>query len=753
MDVLDGTKKRTRQKRMRRHLPSAAQVYRFALFSGAGFLLARVELMETVNSFAYAWLTALFSAGTGILPSLIGIIVGKLSVMIAGGWEFADIFSETAVYLCASALLFSVKKLSHKENTFLFAAVGIAFYAASETALVLIKDKTVFNLLFVLLNTVAATASFLLFGNVLKNGISFATAGQQTVTAVFGALLVAGTGGLVILNVNIGAAISIMVLLFSGNVNGAGFASLFGILAGITFGLNSGGAAEYLLPFVLAGAISGMLRSTGRILSGTSALVIYSALFVIGKNGFEEIHTIIEFLTGTALFIVIPQELFGNLFDSAKNLGEDMSDGKSFAGRVQMMCEKKIESVCRSAEKLHRTVEDCLVDTEKCREADFEMLEARVAKTVCTHCKMGDTCAFANNGMGKRNPNCQVAQMLGSIRFVSNTWKGKMSMYRLVPETALSCIEDSLNTVRKSIGNSSGSDSILTAKAVAAGKSVSKLVSGAAVYKGEYGTEILIGLKTDGADTDEAQRITAAVEEALGEDLETASVSDGIITLVQRPKFELETGFTLASPDPDGICGDTCRVMPFGQSGYMAAVADGCGTGYSALRESSIAMELIESMAQSAFDDDKAVSLINLLMGLRTESDRYSTADLCIFNKYNGNTKFIKMGAVTSFILHGNDVTPVGCGASPLGTAENASGCVRNFKLRADDVIVMMTDGVFDSAEGYNDPDEYFIDLFKSMKMRDARSAAEEILNSAVRNVRRARDDMLVFVARVKKAG
>ena len=111
------------------------------------------------------------------------------------------------------------------------------------------------------------------------------------------------------------------------------------------------------------------------------------------------------------------------------------------------------------------------------------------------------------------------------------------------------------------------------------------------------------------------------------------------------------------------------------------------------------------------------------------------------------------MGAVTSFIIHGNNVIPVGCGASPLGTAENASGCVRNYKLRADDVIVMMTDGVFDSAEGYNDPDEYFVDMFRSMKIADAKSASEGILNSAVKNVRRARDDMLVFVARVKKAG
>ena len=86
-----------------------------------------------------------------------------------------------------------------------------------------------------------------------------------------------------------------------------------------------------------------------------------------------------------------------------------------------------------------------------------------------------------------------------------------------------------------------------------------------------------------------------------------------------------------------------------------------------------------------------------------------------------------------------------------LGVALSPEECVLNYKLKADDVIVMMTDGVYDSSADYSDPDEYFADLLGNMKINSAQETAQKIMDAALKNIKKPKDDMLVFVAIVRK--
>ena len=87
-----------------------------------------------------------------------------------------------------------------------------------------------------------------------------------------------------------------------------------------------------------------------------------------------------------------------------------------------------------------------------------------------------------------------------------------------------------------------------------------------------------------------------------------------------------------------------------------------------------------------------------------------------------------KLGAASSWLIRGREMTEITCDALPLGILEQVEGSGQTLRLREDDQLFLMTDGVedaFDSREGLRDA------LLRAADEPDAMSAAGSLMRSA----------------------
>lgn len=739
-----------------RWLPSRARLNEYLFFMLAGLLFARVNFMDVINTFGYAWLIALFASGHSAFWGAFGIIAGRLTAISSVMPDTISVFSDVCIYIGAYALMSAIKKISKEVSPKTYITVGLIFYAVAQSALMVLYEFTIYKALYVVLNLLTVCASAYVFGKLtgLHSGIDFNNISQLDVIFFISAtaLSVMGIGSAALFSVDIRAIIIYAFILISAYSYGAGTGALVGTVFGILLGIEGDFTLINIIPFTICGVICGILNHTNKLLAGAITVCIYGALFFLLDYGVAELHSFIEVLIGVIIYTVFPVDILNFVQDTIYSVNSSVIAKKSYADRVKLICCEKIDDVCRATDRMYKTLESYLKDTENSNAEQFSELTSQLTQAVCSHCTMGDKCAFANNGNGKKNPSCEIAQLVHRINRIGNSWRNKMTMYREVPAISVECINDSVGAVKKKLENSLKVDDPLTAKAEQQCMHICKYVDSVAVLNSDSGYEIIIQLKTAAVTQEYINALKAKCEDIVNVKLELSDSSSGNLCFIEKAKYMLSTGVVSVPYDSDGICGDACTIVPFGKSGFMMAIADGCGTGYPALAESSMAMELLETMAQCGCDESSTVALINTLMGLRMDDDRYSTADICIFNKYNGNAKFIKMGAVYSFIVHNGNVTTVNCGASPLGLAAPGDEYVQNYKLKANDAIIMMTDGVYDAYTGYNDPNEYFTDILSKMKICNAQETAGEIMDIAMKNVKKPKDDMLVFVSIIRKS-
>lgn len=738
-----------------RLIPSKAMLQEYMFFMLAGLLFARVDFMGVINTFGYAWLITLFLTGRPTFWGAFGILAGRLTVINTISPDMINVFSDVCVYLGAYVLMSAMKKIYNGNSGKIYIISGLIFYAAAECALMILYEFTVYKALYVALNMLTIGAVTYVFNRVtgIRNGIDFNNVSQLDVIFFVSAtaLAVIGIGSITLFSIDIRMIIIYAVILISAYSYGAGTGALVGTVFGILLGIEGEFTLINIIPFTVCGVVCGILNHTNKIISGAITICIYGALFFLLDYGMTELHSFIEMSAGVVIYTVFSADILNTVQDSVYSVNSSVISTKSYADRVKLICCEKIDGVCNSTERMHKILESYLKDTEKTNLEQFNELTSQITQTVCAHCTMGDKCSFANNSHGKKNPSCEIARIVSRINHVGNGWRNKMAMYREVPAIAVGCVNDSITSIKKKLENSVKVDDPLTAKAEQQCMHICKYVDSLVVLNSDNGYEVIIQLKTASVTQENINALKAKCEDIVNVKFEISDAGSGTICFVQKAKYMISTGVVSVSYDEDGICGDACTIVPFGKSGFMMAVADGCGTGYPALAESNMAMELLETMAQCGCDEDATVSLINTLMGLRMDDDKYSTADICVFNKYNGNTKFIKMGAVCSFIVHNGNVATVDCGASPLGLSVSGDEYVQNYKLKADDAVIMMTDGVYDSCAGYNDPNEYFTDMFSKMKIYNAQETAQTIMENALRNVKKPKDDMLVFVAIVRK--
>lgn len=144
------------------------------------------------------------------------------------------------------------------------------------------------------------------------------------------------------------------------------------------------------------------------------------------------------------------------------------------------------------------------------------------------------------------------------------------------------------------------------------------------------------------------------------------------------------------------ISGDNCTAFSYGEHYQAMIISDGMGQGKKASMESQLVISTLSKLLMAGFDVDIAVKTINSILMNGDDGEMFATVDLALINNANNHIKLFKMGAASTFIKRGKEITTVQSPAPPVGIVDGWKISYLDLKLRKGDTLIMVSDGVTD---------------------------------------------------------
>ena len=129
------------------------------------------------------------------------------------------------------------------------------------------------------------------------------------------------------------------------------------------------------------------------------------------------------------------------------------------------------------------------------------------------------------------------------------------------------------------------------------------------------------------------------------------------------------------------------------------AISDGMGNGERAHQESNETLRLLQKILQSGIEEKVAIKSVNSVLSLRTTDEIFSTLDLAMIDLQDASVRFLKIGSTPSFIKRGDKVIKIESSNLPMGMIQEFDVDVVSEQMKAGDLLIMMSDGIFEGPE------------------------------------------------------
>lgn len=227
------------------------------------------------------------------------------------------------------------------------------------------------------------------------------------------------------------------------------------------------------------------------------------------------------------------------------------------------------------------------------------------------------------------------------------------------------------------------------------------------------------------------------------EELEPVGTKESVrYRLCQVPPYCLTQYSIKRCAENGNVSGDTTDLFRDGSGCAYVVLSDGMGTGKSAAVESRMTAEMFRKLISSGVSYDSALRVINGLMLTKSEQEGFATLDAARFDLDSGEMTLIKSGASSTLLRLGGEVVRVCAPTFPIGAGAAADVYTQRFSLQAEDMAVMLSDGILES--------QYPFIKELLLKSDDLTYIADEICrNAEIFGGGRCRDDVSVTVVKI----
>ncbi|MDU5411875.1 MAG: stage II sporulation protein E [Clostridium perfringens] len=755
----------------------------------AGLLISRVYLdmtfgvVQVLAPFGLAYLIAITNYERKyILSSSLGVIVGYITLF--------NKVSNFSAYIIISTIvtIISMSKLNKKARniaSFIIVFSGLFVYGvlvgSSDIILHLIGAISVTALVFPIYYVVSYTLKCIEEINTQH----FFSIDEIVSIELFICLLIVGIGTLSLNDIsfrNIAAILFIIALAFISDTNmGAGA----GITMGIILGFATGNLMESIAIYGACSLVAGIFRESGKLFTALSFNIIF-VIVTLYSGVFNNI-SFIEALVGTGIFLLIPKKIYNKI---SLEINKDKKVGHFSEVRFAEIKDELTERLKDFTEVLSimgKSLNNLVGNDKLAIKNKGNALVENLSDRTCSDCDMRYMCwkrelhqtynAFSDlirnyeNNSGafphelekkciKKYALVKNLEDIMNIYMVNETLKSRLGEGRKILSNHINNMSVTISEIVDEFGNELH---LCTDVEKSIKKSLLKygINFGSLICYNDKNGRIKIKMQMENCMGSQTciKTVLPIISETIGKNMSIGSEGCNInsknnmceIVIEEAPKYHINSHVAVATKEGEKFTGDSYSYGRTKDGNYITVISDGMGSGPEAGLESKVSVEIIEKFMEVGFDEKIAIDAVNAIMSIKfSEDEKFSTLDMNKIDLYTGNAKFMKVGAIESFIKRGNKVEVINSNTLPFGVLEEPDVDTVEKQVSNGDVIVSISDGILDVKNDGSFDTTWLIEFLKSTKYRQPKDLSIAILEKAKElSGGKAKDDMTVVVSKV----
>ena len=209
--------------------------------------------------------------------------------------------------------------------------------------------------------------------------------------------------------------------------------------------------------------------------------------------------------------------------------------------------------------------------------------------------------------------------------------------------------------------------------------------------------------------------------------------------------YAAECGIASVAGSRDDVSGDTATHFESTGGYFYAIISDGMGSGTEAKEISGFVTEFMTKALEFSSEGQTVLKILNHAIKHR-HRECSATFDMFSLDLFRGEAEFIKSGAAPSYVKRDSSIFRIKSKTAPLGLMKNVDAERIRVDLEGEDYIIMLSDGIAQSAEDT----PWLLDLLSKPPKRNIKEYADHILATALKNMPKT-DDMTVVVVKVSR--
>ncbi len=759
-----------------------------------GFLLGRALILSTLAPFSLPFFAAVFLIKRDRSPlALVGLVAGAATVSL----------KNAAFTFLVSIFFLLIYRISEKwiKNEMrmvpLFVAIILGLGKLTE-AFIISRQLTLYDAMMV---GVQASLSFILtliFLQsipllILNKRRQLLKTEEIVCLIIMLASIMTGTIGWKIYDLSLEHILSRYLVLIFSFIAGATVGSTVGVVTGLIFSLASVSSFYHMSLLAFSGVLGGLLKEGKKI---GVAIGLFIATLLIGMYGQEGGTsslpiTLLESASAIVLFLLTPQLFTSKLAKYIPGTPEYTSEQQKYMRKMRDVTAHRVaqfSNVFHALSKSFSQMEIKPSDDENGREMDYFM--SHVTEKTCNTCFKKEQCwaknfntTYAyleeiihemdqNDGVVSQklsrewDKHCtrskRVYEAVGQeLTFYQANQKLKKQVQesrKLVADQLLG-VSEVMDNFAKEIQRERENHHKQEEQIMEAIQAFGIHVEHVEIYSLESGNvDIEMSVPFCNGHGECEKLIAPMLSDILGEPIivtseECASYPNGFCHVVFRSSkaYTVETGMAHAAMDGGFVSGDSYSTMELGLGKFAIAISDGMGNGERAHYESKETLQLLQKILQSGIEERVAIKSVNSILSLRTTDEIFSTLDLAMIDLQTASAKFLKIGSTPSFIKRGNKVIKIQASNLPIGILEEFEVDVVSEQLKAGDLLIMMSDGIFEGPKHVENYDLWMKRKIQELETDNPQEISDLILEEVIRSRENViGDDMTIAVAKIK---
>ncbi len=598
---------------------------------------------------------------------------------------------------------------------------------------------------------------------------------------LFIGLLIVGIGEVSLFQVkfrNIIAFSFVIVIAYGTNYN---MGACIGSVMGIVLGFVSGNLSLYIAIYSSCGLIAGIFKETGKLFTFLSFNIMYLIINMYCESLTQ--FGIVEVIIATIIFFLVPKKLYKYIFlEINENTKIDKYSEECF-NKVKDDFTMKVRNLTDILGMIGNTL-SYQRDKEMSIKNKYNMLIDDISEKTCANCERKLVCwknelnltynAFTELIDSNENGDFPLdleKKCLKKYTLIKNL-DNAMSIYKVNEnlrkrlkegrELLANNISNMALTINELVDNFDEELNILIdlekdVKAILSKECIT--YSDVLCYNDRYG-RLNVRVQLDNFNQMQVcEYIVPIISSAVGKVM--CLCEDGFkinkktnrweASFEEATKYKVMSYIASDKKFDEEFTGDSYSNGKAKDGSYIMIISDGMGSGREAGAESRMAVEIMEKFMELGFDDTTAINTINSIIGIKfDEEEKFATLDMQKIDLYNGRIKFMKVGAVESFIKRKKEVEIINSNSLPFGVLDRADIDIVEKNVKDEDLIISISDGILDNKENNSFDVNWLVDLLEDTNSKQPKDLAISILKKAKEfNGGKAKDDMTVIVSKI----